>query len=46
MKMTLKDKQKARARNHAEKQSGWEAKLNRNGSCEKMNFKFLVKLRR
>jgi hypothetical protein len=43
MKMTMKDKHKARVKK-PEKQSGWEGKLK--GSCEKMTFKFLVKLRR
>jgi hypothetical protein len=28
-----------------EKQFWWEVKLSRKGSCEKMSFKFLVKLR-
>jgi hypothetical protein len=44
--MTMNDKQKAMVRNHAEKQSGWEAKFSIKGSYEKMSFKFLVKLRR
>jgi hypothetical protein len=45
--MTDKNDYKRQAQSQGqkpEKQSGWEAKFCRKGSCEKMNFKFLFEI--
>ena len=46
MKMTMNDKHKSRVKNQTNSPSGKTIGLGRKGSCKKMSFKFLVKLRR